>query len=291
MTDWIKGLLPGNICSADSSPGQVLVKFSRVEEVYPRENKSDAPVEALLNPESVPNFDGGNWMIFDEEKVPEYESWYDTELGNFVDEVETELAFSLFTPESGSRVLDVGCGTGNFSIKLARKGLEVVGVDVSRPMLEKARKKVKELDEELKISFQKMDATDLDFSDGSFDDAFSMATIEFIPDEVKREFVQEMLRVVKPGGKVLIGTITADSAWGEMYKEQAKSKESVFYHAEFTTPEELNRIESDKLQASEECLFIPPDAESEDISWQRENELAGKKRGGFFCSLWKKPAT
>lgn len=80
-------------------------------------------------------------MIFDEEKVAEYDAWYDTELGNFVDEVETELAFSLFTPEPESKVLDVGCGTGNFSIKLARKGLEVVGVDVSHPMIEKARKR------------------------------------------------------------------------------------------------------------------------------------------------------
>lgn len=228
-------------------------------------------------------------MIFDEGKVAEYEAWYDTKLGNFVDEVETELAFSLFTPEPGTGVIDVGCGTGNFSIKLARKGLEVVGVDVSRPMLKKAREKVEKLDENLEISFQRMDAKDLDFPEASFDNAFSMATIEFIPDEEKKEFVQEMLRIVKPEGKVLIGTITADSEWGEMYKERAKSKESVFHHAEFTTPEKLNQIERDKLQASEECLFISPDAENEDISRRRENDLADEKRGGFFCSLWQKP--
>lgn len=187
--------------------------------------------------------------------------------------------------------MDVGCGTGNFSIKLARKGLEVVGVDISRPMIEKAREKVKKVDEDLEISFQQMDAKDMDFSEGSFDGTFSMATIEFIPDEDKKEFVQEMLRVVKPGGKVLVGTITADSEWGKKYKERAKSEKSVFHHVTFTTPEKLNRIERDKLQVSEECLFISPDAENGDISWQRENELAGEKRGGFFCSLWQKTLT
>ena len=230
-------------------------------------------------------------MIFDRAKAAEYDAWYDTKLGNFVDEVETELAFSLFTPEPGSRVLDAGCGTGNFSIKLARKGLEVVGIDVSRPMLKQAREKVQTTDAELEISFRKMDAKDLDFSEGSFDNAFSMATIEFIPDEDKKDFVQELLRIVKPGGRVLIGTITADSEWGQMYKEQARSRESVFRDAEFTTPERLNRIEKDKLRASEECLFISPDAENGEVSWQREKELRGKKRGGFFCSLWQKPAT
>lgn len=228
-------------------------------------------------------------MIFDEEKAGEYDSWYSTELGNFADEVETELAFSLFTPEPGSRVVDVGCGTGNFSIKLARKGLEVVGVDVSRHMLKKAQEKVKKLDEDLEISFQQMDAKNLDFSEASFDAAFSMATIEFIPDEDKKDFVQEMLRIVKSGGKVLVGTITADSEWGEKYKERAESKKSVFHRAEFTTPEKLNQIERDKLQASEECLFISPDADPKEVTWQREKELADKKRGGFFCSLWQKP--
>lgn len=228
-------------------------------------------------------------MIFDEGKADKYDAWYETKLGNFVDEVETELAFSLFTPKRGSKVIDVGCGTGNFSIKLARKGLEVVGIDLSRPMLKRARENVEKLDEDLKASFQQMDAKDLNFPDASFDDAFSMATIEFIPYEEKEEFVQEMLRIVKPGGRVLIGTITADSEWGEKYRERAKSKESVFYHAELTTPERLNRIERDKLQASKECLFISPDATDEEISWQQEKELADKKRGGFFCSLWRKP--
>ena len=37
-------------------------------------------------------------------------------------------------PEKGMRILDVGCGTGNFSIKLAKMGLDVTGIDVSEKM-------------------------------------------------------------------------------------------------------------------------------------------------------------
>ncbi|MFW5985153.1 MAG: class I SAM-dependent methyltransferase [Halanaerobiaceae bacterium] len=228
-------------------------------------------------------------MIFSEKEAEGYDQWYNSKLGKFVDEVETELAFSLFSPHPGEKVLDAGCGTGNFSLKLAQMGLEVVGVDISEPMLDKARKKVAKTDDNLQISFNKMDVLELQFPEESFSGVFSMATIEFIPDSKKENFIREMLRVVKPGGKVLIGTITSDSEWGKMYKKQAQEQDSVFSQAQFTTPEKLNQIEKDKLQASKECLFISPDIDEKNISRKREKKLAGQKRGGFFCSLWKKP--
>ncbi|SDL09451.1 class I SAM-dependent methyltransferase [Halarsenatibacter silvermanii] len=229
-------------------------------------------------------------MIFDDEEAEEYDDWYETELGAFADKVETRLAFSLFEPEAGSRVLDAGCGTGNFSIKLARRGLSVVGVDVSASMLEKARNKVERLDEDLDIEFARMDAIDLEFPAESFDHAISMAAVEFIEDDSKEKFVRELLKTVKPGGEVLIGTINKNSAWGEAYRERAQKRDSIFSEAHFTSPEELNEIEKELLQESRECLFIPPDAESQEISLERENELAKREvRGGFFCSLWQKP--
>ncbi len=232
----------------------------------------------------------GEKQIFSEEKADEYDSWYETPLGAFVDEVETELAFSLFQPRRGSRVLDAGCGTGNFTLKLARIGCEVVGIDISSHMLERAREKVRDYDEDLPVSFRRMDVTDLDFSAESFDDVFSMATAEFIPAEEKEVYIEEMLRVVKPGGRVLVGTINRDSEWGRMYLRRAESPDSVFHDADIPTPEELNEIAADRFVKSRECLFIPPDAEEEEISWQREKELSSEKRGGFFCSLWREPA-
>lgn len=230
-------------------------------------------------------------MIFDEQEAREYDNFFSTKIGAFVDEVETQLAFKLFQPEKGTRVLDAGCGTGNFSFKLAQKGCKVIGVDISRPMLEKAREKLEKLSENLDVEFKRADVLNLDFPEAYFDHVFSMATIEFISDDKKPKFIRELLRVVKPGGKVLVGTITKDSEWGEMYQKQGQSENSVFADAEFTTPENLNQIESDNLVASEECLFISPTAEGEDISWEREKKLAQKKRGGFFCSLWQKPRT
>ncbi len=224
-------------------------------------------------------------MAFDRDKAEEYDNWYETAKGSFVDEVETALAFELFKPEAGERVLDAGCGTGNFSLKLARRGCEVVGIDISGPMLELARKKVSQTN--LSVDFYRQDLLDLDFVGESFDSAFSMATFEFIKDYEKA--FQEIRRVVKPGGRILIGTITRDSSWGRLYRRQGERENSVFHHAHFKNPEDLNRLDPENLIASRECLFIPPDAPEEKFNWDEENRLAEEKKGGFFCSLWRKP--
>lgn len=74
-------------------------------------------------------------------EAEDYDKWYETKIGEHADRVETECALSLFKVEPGMRLLDVGCGTGNFSIKLARQDASVVGVDISREMLVIAEKK------------------------------------------------------------------------------------------------------------------------------------------------------
>ena len=79
-------------------------------------------------------------MFFDE-IASSYDGWYETPLGSFADEVEIALAFGLFEVRPGDLILDAGCGTGNFSLKLARKGARVVGVDISPDMLALAREK------------------------------------------------------------------------------------------------------------------------------------------------------
>jgi ubiquinone/menaquinone biosynthesis C-methylase UbiE len=221
-------------------------------------------------------------MNFDEKGAVEYDNWYQTKMGSFVDQVETKAALDLFQPQSGENILDIGCGTGNFSLKLAKKTCRVTGIDISQPMLDKAAKKAKKLD--LDIEFKKGNALNLDFEDNHFDSVFSMAAVEFIKD-LEAAFV-EMKRVVKPGGKILIGTIRKDSDWGSLYIKQAQKDGSVFSNAVFREPKDLKKLDLDNLVKIKECLFIPPDYPEEKINWDEENRLAAKKKGGFICALW-----
>ena len=214
----------------------------------------------------------------------EYDEWYSQKKGAFVDRVETDLAFSLLKLETGMKVLDVGCGTGIFSMKLAEKGCIVTGIDVSEGMLAVAREKAAE--KKLPISYLQMDATALEFDDGAFDAVLAMAAVEFI--EVTARAVEEMFRVVKNGGQVLIGTINADSDWGEYYQTKKMQEDSIYRYASFKTIGDLKVWNPKKLVGTGACLFIPPFADEQEFTVERERELSGKRRGGYVCALWRK---
>ncbi|MFZ5354113.1 MAG: class I SAM-dependent methyltransferase [Bacillota bacterium] len=213
-----------------------------------------------------------------------YDSWYDTAMGSFVDKVETELAMGMLSIKPGMKVLDIGCGTGNFSMKLAQVGCIVTGIDISDSMLDIAREKADK--EKLDIEYLNMDAYNLMFDDNSFDMVFSMAAFEFINDT--QIAFDEMLRVAKPGAQLLIGTIHADSSWGRLYMSEEVRENSVFRYASFKTIEDLTTLKGARLINKGECLFIPPDTPEEDISMEKEAELSKTEGGGYICVLWQK---
>ena len=223
--------------------------------------------------------------LFDRE-ANNYDHWYETKIGKYADQVETDCAFHLFPVKPGMHILDVGCGTGNFSLKLAQKGACVVGVDISEKMLTIAHKRAMQ-EEVVSIEFKKMDSHNLQFPDNCFDGVFSMATIEFISDPGK--MIAEMFRVCKKGGPVLVGTINRESDWGRLYQDPEFQKNvPVFKDADFKSPEDLSKIKEDSLIGSKECLFIPPDTPESEIIQEKEGELSSRNRGGFFCILWQK---
>jgi ubiquinone/menaquinone biosynthesis C-methylase UbiE len=224
--------------------------------------------------------------IFDQEAAV-YDQWYETELGKYVDEVETECALRLFSSPPGSRVLDVGCGTGNFSVKLAQRGHRVVGIDVSAAMLHVAAKKREA--EALTVEFAHMDAHRLGFDDASFDGVLAMATLEFLANP--EQALEEMFRAVKPGSPIVVGTINRDSDWGRLYKSP-QFEMTVFRHARLKTPEEMRQLKPEHLVRVQECLFISPDVDVECLEGaqerKRERRQKQGKRGGFVCLLWRK---
>ena len=103
-----------------------------------------------------------------------------------------------------TRVLDVACGTGDFSIAIAkavRKG-EVIGVDISKEMLEVMRQKVLKNKLESIISQEVGDGEALRFPDASFDRVVNAFGIRNFEDRDKG--LREALRVLKPGGRLVI---------------------------------------------------------------------------------------
>jgi demethylmenaquinone methyltransferase / 2-methoxy-6-polyprenyl-1,4-benzoquinol methylase len=111
-----------------------------------------------------------------------------------------ERAADLARVAPGSRALDVGTGTGDLAIELARRGASVTGLDFAPAMLDVARSKAPD------IAFERGDALALRYEDGEFD----AVTVGF----GARNFsdldrgLREMARVTKPGGRVVVLEIT-----------------------------------------------------------------------------------
>ena len=95
-----------------------------------------------------------------------------------------------------SRVLDVATGTGAQALAFAESAREVVGIDISGPMLRIARRK----NRRPSVTFLQADATKLPFEDGSFDVACISFALHEMPGSVRERAVREMMRVLRPGG-------------------------------------------------------------------------------------------
>ena len=112
------------------------------------------------------------------------------------------------------RVLDVACGSGNATIPAARSGARVTGLDITPKLLEAGRAKADEAGVE--IDWVEGDAEQLPFEDGSFDVVTSLLGVMFAPDHERA--AAEIARVVRPGGRVVIGSWKPEGHVGRFFK-------------------------------------------------------------------------
>ena len=98
-------------------------------------------------------------------------------------------------------VLECACGTGAISIYIAKKCKKLIATDVAPGMLRQASKKCRKYPN---VSFKKADITNLKCKDGRFDKVVAGNVIHLLPEPEKA--LNELKRVVKPGGKIIIPT-------------------------------------------------------------------------------------
>lgn len=103
----------------------------------------------------------------------------------------------------GGRILEVGVGTG-ISLPGYDRANKVYGVDISEPMLEKARQRVRALKLGHVEAIEVMDAENMGFPDNSFDVVVAQYVITSVPNPEKA--LDEFARVVRPGGEIVITT-------------------------------------------------------------------------------------
>lgn len=111
----------------------------------------------------------------------------------------------------GGRILEVGVGTG-ISLPAYRRTSRLTGVDISDAMLDKARNRVRKLRLDNVEDISVMDAEDLRYPDGSFDVVVAQYVVTAVPNPERA--LDELARVVRPGGEIIITTrIGADAGF------------------------------------------------------------------------------
>lgn len=158
---------------------------------------------------------------------------------------DNELVYQTLDPDPTAQFLEVGFGGGALLFRIAAMldGGHLDGVDVSAEMLAVARGKVARKDLAVSIGLQLAGVDALPFADASFDCAYSVHTLYFWPDLDRG--LAELARVVKPGGKLLLGysseeALIADGATERGFTAYSNQRLSDACRAHGFAAEQLN---------------------------------------------------
>lgn len=143
----------------------------------------------------------------DQQKEVLYNQWHATQAGYFSHATLFpwhEAVLSRLPEKFEGSILEIGCGSGDFSILLAKRFPEarITGTDFSGAAIASATSKLSA--DSGNVAFQTENAEKLSFEDNSFDLVISCETIEHVFNP--QIMVSEMFRVLKPGGRVLLTT-------------------------------------------------------------------------------------
>jgi ubiquinone/menaquinone biosynthesis C-methylase UbiE len=140
-----------------------------------------------------------------------------------------------------ARVLDVGCGSGGDSKKLVENGLEVIGIDLSRKMISRAKKEVE------RAEFKRMDMIKMTFEEGVFDGVWVAKALSNVPSKEVSKAVKEIKRVLKPGGVLGVAVLAENGGEGregvevDIHDPRGKIKAFYKYFTKKEIEEDLKR--------------------------------------------------
>ena len=162
-----------------------------------------------------------------------------------------EVLATLLEPEPGERWLDVGTGGGGLALRLARRGAEVVGVDIAEDGLEHARAAAAE--QGAAASFEHGDAQELPFENASFDGVASAFGVIFAAD--RERAAAELGRVCRPGGKLGLTLMPLDSRTGSVFSVLARYGGAASHPA--TWPGDVDHLLGDAFELEVERRDSP----------------------------------
>lgn len=186
-----------------------------------------------------------------------YKTWRATTLGFTTEAIEQRLIFELIGDIKGRKLLDVGCGDGALVCAAATRGADAVGIDSDPAMLAAARTLRDQ--RAANATFLQGRAEHLPFADGAFDVVVAVTVLCFVPDA--GGVIGEMARVLKPGGRLVIGELGRWNTWAARRRLRGWLGSRTWKHARFRSGSELRSLvarEGFTVMSVRGAVFYPP---------------------------------
>ncbi|MDH3713043.1 MAG: class I SAM-dependent methyltransferase [Gammaproteobacteria bacterium] len=186
-----------------------------------------------------------------------YENWRGSALGRTTDARERELLLDLIGDVTGQVILDVGCGDGELAVELWKRGAKITGIDASTRMIEVARERARQ--HRADLTFDVATAQALPFPPKAFDLVVAVTVLCFIEDGAST--LREMGRVLRPGGRLVIGELGKWSTWAAGRRMRGWLGNPVWRHACFRSAHELRDLADQAgfvVETLRGAIYYPP---------------------------------
>jgi ubiquinone biosynthesis O-methyltransferase len=167
-----------------------------------------------------------------------YSRWRASEIGATTERLESQLVLELVGDVGGRKILDIGCGDGEFALELAKRGAVVTGIDAAAAMIDTAKRRASQ--HNVDITFQVAMAEQLPFPDERFDVVTAITILCFVEDA--KPVFREIARVLKPGGRLIIGELGKWSTWAAARRIRAWMGSQLWRRGRFRTANELRAL-------------------------------------------------
>lgn len=184
-------------------------------------------------------------------------AWRNSGLGAITEALEQRGILELVGGAAGLRVLDAGCGDGGLACELAANGAEVTGVDAEPAMLLAARERASSAG--IDVAFVESRLERLPFADDSFEVVVAVTVLCFVPDASAA--VRELARVLRPGGRLVIGELGRYSVWAAIRRIRGWLGSRTWRAARFRTASDLRALAGQAgltVEAVRGSVFYPP---------------------------------
>ncbi len=184
------------------------------------------------------------------------DAWYHDPLGRWVEQTEQALLLDVLALHEGQTVVDINAGTGRLARTLAAStGANLIAVEPCRSVRDIGEARTRGL----RVQWLSGGPESLPIDDATADVVLLITVLEFVPDRYR--VFEEANRVLRPGGKLIVGALNVLSPWAALYHHLGQQGIGPWASAHLWTPDQLAQLLGISDAEVYGCVYLAPAAQ------------------------------